>query len=208
MTGQIISRGARFAVGLTGGIGSGKTRVANAFAERGATIVDTDVISHQLTTSGGAAIAPIREAFGAGMITDSGTLDRRLMREAVFADPAQKARLESIMHPLIRTEVVRQMEQASGPYTIVVVPLLAESGHWKFDRVLVIDCDVRTQIERVTRRDGLREELVKSIIAQQASRDQRLAIATEVLSNQAEFAALIPEIEQLHEKYCELARAK
>ena len=192
-------------MGLTGGIGSGKTRVANAFAERGATIIDTDLIAHQLTAAGGNAIAAITAAFGPDCIAADGSMNRVKMREQVFADPAQKKRLEFILHPMIRAEAGRQADAAQGNYTIFVVPLLAETGHWNFSRILVVDCEVAQQIERVMQRDRLPVDLIEAIIRQQASREQRLAIATDVLKNQGEFATLIPEIDRLHKIYSDLS---
>ena len=191
-------------IGLTGGIGSGKTSVANAFAERGASIIDTDAIAHQLTAPGGNAIAAIEAQFGKNMIIQ-GAMDRRKMRELIFSDANQKLQLESILHPLIRAEVARQTLAATGTYIIYVVPLLVETGHWKFSRILVIDCAEEQQIQRVMRRDGLSKNLIQSIINQQATRTQRLAIATDVLQNQGAFETLIPEIDRLHKIYSELS---
>ena len=197
---------AHFTVGLTGGIGSGKTSVANAFAERGAQIVDTDVIARQLTAPGGLALPAIVAAFGADAIGADGAMNRGIMRERVFSDPAQKKLLESSLHPMIRSETERLVMASRGDYTMVVVPLLAESGHWTFPRTLVVDCEEQIQVQRVMQRDGLREELVRSIIAQQATRQQRLAIATEVIENHRSLAAMLPEIDRLHRIYCALAR--
>ena len=195
----------KFSVGLTGGIGSGKTKVANAFAERGASVIDTDAVAHSLTSAGGAAMPLIESAFGAAMITPEGALNRARMRETVFSDVKQKTLLESILHPMIRSEVARLSHAARGPYIIYVVPLLAETGHWKFDRIVVVDCDEEQQIQRVTQRDNLPESLIKSIIAQQATRQQRLAMASDVLSNVGAFELLIPEIDRLHKIYCDLS---
>lgn len=205
MNGSAVNHPSHFTVGLTGGIGSGKSRVADAFAERGAHIVDTDVISRQLTAPGGLALPAIVKAFGPDALAPDGAMDRRKMRELIFANPAQKTLLESILHPMIRSETQTQVLASQGDYTLVVVPLLAESGHWKFPRTLVVDCDEQIQIQRVMQRDGLREELVRSIIAQQASRQQRLSIATDVIQNHRSFTALLPEIDRLHRIYCELA---
>ena len=195
----------KFIVGLTGGIGSGKTSVANAFAARGATIIDTDAIAHQLTAPGGTANSAIAANFGETMLTQQGAMDRVKMRSLIFSDATKKALLESILHPMIRAEVAKQTDLATGPYVIYVVPLLVESSHWKFPRVLVIDCDEDKQIQRVMQRDGLAEDLIRSIVAQQATRQQRLAIATDVLQNQGAFETLIPEIDRLHRLYCELS---
>ncbi len=195
----------RFSVGLTGGIGSGKTSVANAFAQRGASIIDTDLIAHQLTAPGGHAIAAIAAAFGTDFIAPDGSMDRARMRERVFSDPAEKSLLESILHPMIRAEVSRQADAAQGAYLMYVVPLLAETGHWKFSRILVVDCDEKQQIERVMLRDRLPLNIVQSIIAQQATRAQRLAMATDVLQNQGDFESLLPEIDRLHKIYSDLS---
>ncbi|MET3108194.1 dephospho-CoA kinase [Oxalobacteraceae bacterium GrIS 2.11] len=192
-------------IGLTGGIGSGKTSVANAFAARGASVIDTDAIAHQLTAPDGGAITAIAAQFGKNMITAEGALDRAKMRELIFSDKSKKRQLESILHPMIRDEVSRQSAAATGQYIIYVVPLLVETGHWKFSRILVIDCDEDLQIQRVMQRDGLAKDLIQSIIAQQASRAERLAIATDVLQNQGSFEMLLPEIDRLHKLYCQLS---
>jgi len=139
------------------------------------------------------------------MLTQQGAMDRVKMRSLIFSDATKKALLESILHPMIRAEVAKQTDLATGPYVIYVVPLLVESSHWKFPRVLVIDCDEDKQIQRVMQRDGLAEDLIRSIVAQQATRQQRLAIATDVLQNQGAFETLIPEIDRLHRLYCELS---
>lgn len=202
---QTNARPARFSVGLTGGIGSGKTSVANAFAERGASIIDTDLIAHELTAPKGHATAAIASAFGPDVIAPDGSMNRARMRERVFSDPGQKNLLESILHPMIRAEVNKQAQAAQGAYLMIVVPLLAETGHWKFSRILVIDCDEAQQIERVMRRDRLPLNIIQSIIAQQATREERLAMATDVLHNQADFSALLPEIDRLHKIYSDLS---
>lgn len=192
-------------VGLTGGIGSGKTSVAQLFAERGASVIDTDVISHGLTVPGGAAIPAIQAAFGEQMVNSEGALDRAKMRELIFSDASHKACLESILHPMIRAEIARQANSATGLYLMFVVPLLVETGHWNLPRILVVDCAEELQIKRVMQRDGLSEQLVKSIMAQQASRAQRLAVATEVIHNETSVEALVPEIDRLHQLYCQLS---
>ena len=192
-------------IGLTGGIGSGKTSVANAFAQRGASIIDADIIAHQLTAPGGKALKAIEAAFGKDMLTANGAMDRAKMRALIFSDPAQKQILEAILHPMIRAEVEQQTIEAQGAYVIHVVPLLVESGRWNFSRILVVDCDEQLQIQRVMQRDRLAEDLIKSIIAQQATRQQRLAVATDVIQNQGAFETLIPEIDRLHKLYSELS---
>ena len=199
----------RFSVGLTGGIGSGKTTVADMFAAHGASVIDTDYIAHQLTVAGGPAIAAVRAQFGDRFLTASGAMDRARMRDCVFADMAAKARLEAILHPLIRVETERAAVQAHGPYLLFVVPLLVESGNWRqrVSRVLVVDCPEQLQIERVMQRSGLTDVQVRAIMATQASRAVRLAAANDVLLNDGEPAALAAQVNRLHTLYTELAAA-
>jgi dephospho-CoA kinase len=199
-----------FVVGLTGGIGSGKSAAAARFAARGAALVDTDVIAHALTASGGAGIAPIRAAFGAEVLTPDGALDRAAMRRLVFADPAARARLEAILHPLIKTESVARcrLAEADFPYVVLVVPLLVESGAYRdrVDRVCVVDCPEAVQVARVTARNGLAPVEVQAIMTAQASRAQRLAAADDVIDNTAGLPELDARIAMLHEKYREMAK--
>jgi len=197
-------------VGLTGGIGSGKTTVADLFGALGVPLIDTDLIAHRLTGPGGAAMPAIRDAFGAPVIAADGRLDRAAMRELAFADPAARSRLEAILHPMIRAETVRGIAQAAAaPYAIVVVPLLVESGSWHqwLDRVLVVDCPVQTQIERVMRRSALARAQVEAIVAAQASRERRLAAADDVVDNDGDAAGLEPQVRELHARYLALAAA-
>ena len=198
-----------FSVGLTGGIGSGKSLVADMLAARGATLVDTDRIAHELTAPGGAAMPAIQQFFGDDFVTPEGAMDRARMRQRVFSDPAAKKQLESILHPLIRAESERAAQQASGVYPIFVVPLLVESGNWqdRVSRVLVVDCPESAQVERVMRRSGLSLEQVHAIMATQATRAQRLAAADDVIENNRDPAALEPEVDQLHAMYAALARS-
>jgi dephospho-CoA kinase len=199
-----------FVVGLTGGIGSGKTFVADLFARRGVTIVDTDVIAHRITAPNGAAMPRIANEFGAEFVTPDGSLDRAKMRGLVFADDSAKARLEAITHPIIRAETERQMKAAAGPYVIAVVPLFVESGVWRtrVDRVLVVDCSVETQVARVTRRNGFTREQVLAIITRQAPREARLAAADDVLLNEdSSQEQLADEVRRLHESYLLLSGA-
>ena len=172
-------------IGLTGGIGSGKSTVATALAALGASIVDTDAIARSLTLPGGGAIAAIAEQFGAGFIDASGALDRSRMRELAFADPAARQRLEAILHPLIRAETARQAEAAQGTAIVFDVPLLIESGRWReqVDRVLVVDCREATQVDRVMARSGWTREAVQAVLAQQVSRRSRRAGADAVIYN-------------------------
>jgi dephospho-CoA kinase len=194
---------ARFAVGLTGGIGCGKSTVADLFAERGASLVDTDVIAHQLTAPGGAAMPALLQEFGAAFATADGAMDRARMRDLVFTDPGARTRLEAILHPMIRAATASAALAATGAYVIYVVPLLVESGTWRarVQRVLAIDCSEATQIARVMARNGLPETQVKSIMAAQVTREQRLAAADDVIDNDGDLAALAPQVERLHAFY-------
>lgn len=198
-----------FSIGLTGGIGSGKSLVADLLAERGATLIDTDRIAHALTAPGGLAMEAIRDRFGAEYVDAQGALDRTRMREKVFSDPSAKQQLEAILHPLIRIETERAAQLATGVYPVFVVPLLVESGKWaeRVSRVLVVDCPEELQVQRVMRRNGLTREQVQAIMANQASRGQRLAVADDVIVNDREIAQLLPEIDRLHAHYCQLAQA-
>jgi dephospho-CoA kinase len=198
-----------FSVGLTGGIGSGKTMVADMFAARGAAIIDTDHIARQLTAPGGIAIPAIRAQFGEAFLMADGAMNRVKMRETVFADPVAKRQLEFILHPLIRSETDRAVAQAQGVYLMFVVPLLVESGTWKqrTSRVLVVDSREQLQVERVMSRSGLTEVQVRAIMATQASRETRLAAADDVIVNDGEAMALVPQIERLHALYSSLAES-
>ena len=204
---QSVSRPHPFIVGLTGGIGSGKSAVADRFALRGVTIVDTDGIAHELTASGGTAIAAIRAAFGDTVIDGSGAMDRKAMRDLVFADPDARRRLEAILHPMIRDESDRRCRMATSAYVILAVPLLIESGSYRerCNRICVVDCPVETQISRVRTRNNLDERQIRTIIASQASREDRLAAADDVIDNSADLAALDDQIETLHASYVQAA---
>ncbi|WP_133647374.1 dephospho-CoA kinase [Paraburkholderia flava] len=197
-----------FAVGLTGGIGSGKSTVADLFGKLGVTIVDTDVIAHRITAPLGAAMPLIAQTFGPSYVAADGSLDRARMRALIFSDDTARQQLEAITHPLIRAETDRERHAASGPYVIVVVPLLVESGSWKMrvDRVLVVDCSVDTQIARVMRRNGFTREQVQAIIERQATREQRLAAADDTVVNEdASLDALRADVDALHRRYLSLA---
>lgn len=193
-------------IGLTGGIGSGKSYVADLWQQWGATVVDTDQIAHQLTAPHGAAIAAIRQQFGDEMITESGALDRKRMRDLVFNDASQRIRLQNILHPMIRDFTFREVEQAQGCYVVVVVPLLIESGSWAsyVDRVCVVDCDEDTQIARVMQRSGLTPAQIRRIMDTQATRQQRLAVADDVIVNDAQTSLeqLKEQAQQLHNQWC------
>lgn len=202
--------GARFSVGLTGGIGSGKSTVADLFAQRGATLIDTDVIAHRLTAASGRAMPAIRAAFGDTMLTVDGALDRAAMRRQIFSDPASRKRLEDILHPMIGEECAALAVQATGPYVIFVVPLLVESGNWvgRVNRILAIDCDGEEQVRRVMQRNNLSREQVLAIIATQATRSQRLAAADDIIVNHGDPESLAPEVDRLHALYLSMARAR
>lgn len=173
-------------IGLTGGIGSGKSTVARLLVERGAVLIDTDAIARSLALPGGAAIEAIRAEFGPEVIDSTGAMDRGRMRELVFADAQAKVRLEAILHPMIGLECNRQALAAAGKTTVFDVPLLTESSHWRtrVDRVLVVDCTHETQVARVMARSGWTREAVLAVIAQQASRARRRAIADAVIHNE------------------------
>jgi len=175
-------------LGLTGGIGSGKSTVSGFLEQIGAVIIDADAISRATTASGGSAIESLKAAFGLALITADGALDRAQMRDLIFSDPSAKARLEAIVHPLVGQAIAQQAMQAqvAGARCIVFdIPLLVESKHWRtqLDRVMVIDCTEATQIARVRARNGLSTQEVDKILAAQASRTQRLACADCVLFN-------------------------
>jgi dephospho-CoA kinase len=197
-----------YVVGLTGGIGSGKTTVAQLFAELGAAVIDTDAIAHELTSAGGAAMPAIASAFGKAMLREDGSLDRAAMRRLCFSDPAARKRLEAILHPLIRGESLARCRRAKdAPYALLVVPLLIESGACREQvrRVLVVDCDEARQIARVVARSALSEEEVRVILAAQASRAERLAAADDVLPNTGARDELRTGVSALHRRYVELA---
>ena len=203
-TGSGQAQDRRLVVGLTGGIGCGKSTVAHLFAEHGAGIVDTDAISHQLTQAGGAAIPAIRASFGDHYIGDDGALDRARMRALVFSDTGARQRLEQLLHPLILEQTRAQLQQMqTSPYTIVVVPLLLQSPGYRqlVQRVLVVDCDERTQIERVMRRSRMTEAEVRAIIASQTPRAERLKLADDIIHNEGDPDNLASQIAALHRQY-------
>jgi dephospho-CoA kinase len=200
-----------FVVGLTGGIGSGKSTVADLFAAHGVPLVDTDLIAHRITAPHGMAMPQIAVEFGNEFIAADGSLDRARMRTLVFSDDAARKRLENITHPLIRAETEREQREATGPYVIVVVPLLVESDSWKtrVNRVLAVDCGVETQISRVMNRNGFSREQVLAIIARQATREARLAAADDVIVNDnAPLGTLEAQVDAQHRAYLALARAE
>ena len=190
-------------VGLTGGIGSGKSTVAALFADLGVAVVDTDVISHTLTAAGGGAMSAIRAAFGASVCLPDGALDRVAMRERIFADKTAKRRLEEILHPLVLEHSRQMLLCADGPYSLLVVPLLFEAKHFLslVQRSLVVDCDESVQLARVMRRDGMTESQAKAIIAAQCSRQARLARADDVIINNGDVSELSDQVARQHAEY-------
>jgi len=192
-------------IGLTGGIGSGKSTAAAQLVDCGAVLVDTDAIARELTAPGGAALPALAAAFGAGIVGADGALDRARMRSLAFGDAPTKARLEAILHPLIGTEASRQAAAAGARPVVFDVPLLAESSHWRarVDRVLVIDCEVATQVARVAQRPGWTEQAARRVIAQQAPRAARRAIADAVICNdQLTIEQLQAELRALWSLWC------
>jgi dephospho-CoA kinase len=195
----------RFTIGLTGGIGSGKTTVADFFAKLGVGIIDTDLISHTLTAPNGVAIEPIRASFGAEFILPSGALDRSTMRELVFQNTGARAQLEAILHPLIRQACELEATKYQSPYIIFVVPLLVESGTWvqRVNQVLVVDCPETLQIERIIRRNGLTIEQINRIMTAQASRSERNKHANDIIDSSVSLTDLQAQVLVLHQKYLE-----
>jgi dephospho-CoA kinase len=205
---SICGKGHILRVGLTGGIGSGKSAVANVLGDLGAVIIDTDVISHEITNRSGLAISAIRQEFGEGMISADGSLDRPKMRALIFDDPLQKLALENITHPLIRKiaeEKARAALQHNSPYIVFVVPLLIESGQWlgqvpkKIDYVVVVDCSEDQQLLRVQSRSNLDQLSIQKIMATQVKREDRLAVADYVIENNGSLIELEKKAAQLHE---------
>jgi len=197
----------KFVVGLTGGIGSGKSAAADEFARRGATVVDTDAIARELTEPGGAALPHIKSLFGDAFVGAGGAMDRDAMRSRVFSDPVAKQALEGLLHPMIRAEAERRTAAAEGSYVVQVVPLLVESGDYRkrVARVLVVDCPEEVQLNRVVARSGLSEREVRAIMAHQVSRAARLAAADDVIDNAGTLDALRRQVGALHARYVQMA---
>jgi dephospho-CoA kinase len=194
-------------IGLTGGIGSGKTSVSDVFSELGVPVIDTDVVARQLTARDGAALPEIRSAWGESVVRPDGELDRDALRRRIFADPDERRRLEAILHPLIRRQVVAELAALDAPYVVVVIPLLVETGNYRelLDRVLVVDCPESLQVERVRARNGLNAEEVSAIISAQANRASRIAAADDVIANDADSRSLRDQVLSLDAKYREIA---
>jgi dephospho-CoA kinase len=198
-----------FCVGLTGGIASGKSSAAELFEELGAAVVDTDAIAHELTRPGTATMAEIRRAFGAAFVAPDGSLERAKMRRLAFSDPDARAKLEGILHPLIRERALARIAAAREPYVIVVVPLLFETGAYRdlLQRVLVVDCNEERQVARTMQRSQLEESEVRAILAAQLQRAERLKRADDVIDNNGGIEALRQQIQALHTQYLGLAQA-
>jgi dephospho-CoA kinase len=195
-----------FRVALTGGIASGKSTVANLFAELGVPLIDTDVIAREVVEPGRPALAAIVAAFGPGVLDAQGCLDRRRMRERIFADPTAKQGLEAILHPAIRAEMERQSRVTGGPYQVLVIPLLAESGRRDHvDRVLLVDVPEALQVERLALRDGVSREQAEAALNAQATRAERLAMADDIVRNTGRMEELREKVAELHAKYLALA---
>ena len=198
-----------FRIGLTGGIASGKSTVANLFAALGASIVDTDLLAREIVAPGSALLAQVAAHFGPAVLGPDGSLDRRELRSRVFADPAERAWLEALTHPAIRELTDTRCEAASGPYVIVAIPLLVEtSAAARFDRVLVVDCDPELQLARLAARDGASREEAERMLAAQAPRSARLAVANDVIHNDGDLASLRDQVGKLHRQYVTAASAR
>jgi dephospho-CoA kinase len=199
----------RYRVGLTGGIACGKSTVANLFAALGASIVDTDVLAREVVAPGSPLLPRISEHFGEQVLQKDASLDRARLRELVFANPAERQWLESLTHPAIRELTDARCESATGRYVIVAIPLLVETqGAERFDRVLVVDCDPALQLARVQARDGSTSREAAQVLAAQASREQRLAVADDVILNNGDIAALRDQVEKLHRQYSAAASSQ
>lgn len=196
-----------YCVGVTGGIGSGKSRAAALFGELGAGVVDTDDISHEITAAGGSAMPAIAAAFGAAAVAADSSLDRTVMRRLVFENPDARKQLETILHPRIRERARSRVMESSAPYVLLVVPLLLETGGYRdlVQRVLVVDCDESMQISRAMQRSNLTADAVRAIMAAQLPRPQRLAGANDVIHNDGDIAQLREQVADLHQQYLKLA---
>lgn len=193
-------------VGLTGGIGCGKSTVAQAFAALGVPVIDADLIARELVRPGTPALAAIVRSFGANILTASGELDRRALRERVFRDPQARARLEALLHPRVRKAIEARRREIDAPYCLIVVPLLIEAGMTDLvDRVLVVDCDQDQQLARVSARDGVDPTQVQAIMRTQVDRRTRLAAADDVIDNRGALAELEERVRALHRRYLDLA---
>ena len=195
-------------IGLTGGIGSGKTTVANVFAEYGIDLIDADIIARDVVAIGSVGLARITEKFGNRILLDDGNLDRSQLRTAIFSDPQLKNWLNQLLHPLIRDKMLADIDRATSPYCLLIVPLMIENNLQSLtDRLLVVDVDQQTQIMRTQQRDNVSLEQINNILAAQASRQQRLDAADDIICNNGDNQALLTQVAQLHLHYLALARA-
>lgn len=194
-------------IGLTGGIGSGKTTAADQFAKLGIDIIDTDIISRELVQPGMPALQKIINHFGKNLLLKNGELDRQALGKIIFFNKTQKAWLENLLHPLIRTEAIKRAIAATSPYCIIVIPLLFENEQrpYPLNKIVAVDCPVEMQIERVEKRNNLNHDEVLAIIAQQVSREKRLKNADEIITNNSDEAALTEQVKKLHQKWVNLA---
>lgn len=199
----------RLIVGLTGGIGSGKTTVANLFAAHGICLVDADIIAREVVAMGSPALASIAATFGPEALHTDGSLNRAWLRKHVFSDDSAKQQLNQIVHPLIRQQIIAQLQQASSAYVLLVAPLLVENGLTALtEQVLVVDVSEHTQIQRTRRRDNVEQAQIEAIIAAQCPRTERLAHATQIIDNDAEHVDLTEKVAELHAFYLQLAAEK
>lgn len=194
-------------IGLTGGIASGKSTVADMFADMGITVIDTDLIAREVVQPGQPALLEIRSLFGDSVFNIDGTLDRGTLRQAIFSSDTARQQLEAVLHPRIQQETIQRIKAAAGSYIVIVVPLLAESPLRDYmDRILVVDCDEATQIERLLARDAETEDQARRILAAQASREQRLEIADDVIHNNTTIEAISRQVSALHDSYVALTK--
>lgn len=193
-------------IGLTGGIGSGKSTVADCFSKLGVPVIDADVVAREVTMPGMAATKQIEEHFGPDVLQADGSLDRAALRRYIFNDPDQRQWLEELLHPLIKAEIKHQISQIKAPYCIAVIPLLFEVDYYHFvNRTLVVDATEETQLQRAMSRDNASREAALKILLAQAKRDERLEKAHDVIHNDGKLEELMPQVEKLHEKYLEMA---
>lgn len=196
-------------IGLTGGIGSGKSTIAALFAAHGVPVIDADAIAHQLTVPGSPATTQILQRFGPDVAATTGGIDRQLLARRIFDDPGARAQLEEILHPLIRAEMLRRQNNIDAPYCLLVIPLLIETGQRDMvDRVLAVDVDEDSQIARVAARDGRSAAEIRAILSAQADRARRLKMADDVIDNTGDMAALKAQVDALHRKYLTQAAHK
>ncbi|MGI9281409.1 MAG: dephospho-CoA kinase [Endozoicomonas sp.] len=198
----------KLVIGVTGGIGSGKTAVTDYFSSLGITVVDADQASRMVVEPGRPALVKIAERHGQDILTDEGTLDRRKLRDIIFDSDNERVWLEQLLHPLIRNQIVQQLEESESPYTIMVSPLLVETDqHVLTDRILVVDVPEDIQRERTMSRDGMSKEQTQAIMAKQASRNQRLEKANDVVDNSGSLEQLFQQLDQIHQTYLGLVKA-